>query len=243
MLLGIISDLHSNLEATRAVLKRLDEIRPAKIICLGDVTGYYANPNEVIEILREREIPVVLGNHDAAVCGLDEPWFFNENAQSAIQWQRENVKREHMAWLRSAAAELRVNCDILGVHGAPGNRDDYILDWLDSMRYVEYLMTAKVRVCFFGHSHRPSIFGDRGIEPRPSHNGSFVLNPQSRYFVNPGAVGQPRDHDSRAAFGLYETEQRVFEFCRVAYDVERTMAKTLEVGLPPQLAHRLARGK
>ena len=243
MLLGIIADLHANLEATCAVLKKLDEVRPAKIVCLGDVTGYYSNPNEVIEILRERNISIVLGNHDAAVCGLDEPWFFNENAQSAIHWQRANVKSEHMAWLRSAVGELRVNCEILAVHGAPGNRDDYILDWLDSMRYIEYLVTAQARVCFFGHSHRPCIFGDRGIQPRPNHNGLFVLNPHNRYFINPGSVGQPRDHDSRAAFGLYETEDRMFEFCRVTYDIEKTMTKTLEAGLPQQLAYRLAKGK
>ena len=243
MLLGIIADLHANLEATCAVLKKLDEVRPAKIVCLGDVTGYYSNPNEVIEILRERNISIVLGNHDAAVCGVDEPWFFNENAQSAIHWQRANVKSEHMAWLRSAVGELRVNCEILAVHGAPGNRDDYILDWLDSMRYIEYLVTAQARVCFFGHSHRPCIFGARGIQPRPNHNGLFVLNPHNRYFINPGSVGQPRDHDSRAAFGLYETEDRMFEFCRVTYDIEKTMTKTLEAGLPPQLAYRLAKGK
>lgn len=243
MLLGIIADLHANLEATRAVLRQLDDARPAKIICLGDVTGYYSSPNEVIELLRERDIPVVLGNHDAAVCGLDEPWFFNENAQSAIHWQRATLKPEHMLWLRGAAGELRVNGDILAVHGAPGNRDDYILDWLDSMRYVDYLASAQVRVCFFGHSHRPCVFGDRGIQPRPNQNGSIVLNSQNRYFVNPGSVGQPRDRDSRAAFGLYETDSHAFEFCRVAYDIERTMSKTLEAGLPPQLAYRLAKGK
>ena len=243
MLLGVIADLHANLEATCAVLQKLDKVRPASIICLGDVTGYYANPNEVIEILRERDIPIVLGNHDAAVCGLDEPWFFNENAQAAIHWQRANTKREHIEWLRSAAGELRVNWETLAVHGAPGNRDDYILDWLDSMRYVDYLVTAQVRVCLFGHSHRPCIFGDRGIQPKPNQNGAFVLNPHNRYFVNPGSVGQPRDRDSRAAFGLYETDNNTFEFCRVEYDIEKTMARTLEAGLPPKLAYRLAKGK
>ncbi len=243
MLVGIIADLHANLEATKAVFRKLDEIRPERVVCLGDVTGYYANPNEVIDMVRERNIPTLMGNHDAAVCGLEEPWFFNENAQAVIHWQAAQLRPEHRDWLRAIPREISIDEDTLAVHGAPGNRDDYILDWLDAMRYVEYLMRANARVCFFGHSHRAALFGERGSGPQSTQSNCFTLNPNNRYFINPGSVGQPRDHDPRAAFGIYETEKRVFEFCRVEYNIAVTARGVIEAGLPPQLARRLERGK
>lgn len=243
MLVGIIADLHANLEATQAVLHQLDLIRPKKIVCLGDITGYYANPNEVIEEVRKRGIETIMGNHDAAVCGIEEPWFFNEAAQSAVRWQSENLLDEHRAWLAGAPTEMRINEDVLAVHGAPGNRDDYIVDWLDAMRHVEHLIRANARVCFFGHSHRVSLFSERGASPRSVQSNCYNLALDNRYFINPGSVGQPRDHDPRAAFGLYESEKRMFEFCRVDYDFEKTAQKAINAGLPPALANRLYKGK
>ena len=243
MLVGIIADLHANLEATRAVLKELDRVNPDQIICLGDITGYYANPNEVVEIIRERGIPTIMGNHDAAVCGLEEPWFFNEKAQRAIKWQVSQLHKDHREWLAKSPTEMNVNNEILAVHGAPGNRDDYILDWLDAMRHLEYLVRAKKRVCFFGHSHRATIYSERGMVPKSTENAYALSTAQNRYFLNPGSVGQPRDRDPRAAFGLYESETKVFEFCRIEYDIDTAARKVVEAGLPPELARRLTLGK
>jgi diadenosine tetraphosphatase ApaH/serine/threonine PP2A family protein phosphatase len=243
MLIGIIADLHANLEATRAVLQELDRVGPKRVICLGDVAGYYADPNEVIGLIRERNIPTLSGNHDAAVCGLEEPWFFNDLAKAAIEYQSRILLEEHRQWLAEAPEQIRIDEDTLAVHGAPGNRDDYLLDWLDAMAHVEHLIRAKVSVCFFGHSHRAVVLGERGSDPENGESNCHVVNPHNRYFINPGSVGQPRDHDPRAAFGLYETERRVFEFCRVPYDLETTARKTLEAGLPPPLARRLFEGK
>lgn len=243
MLVGIIADLHANLEATQAVLREIDRIRPDRVVCLGDITGYYANPNEVVAMVRERGIPTVMGNHDASVCGLEEPWFFNEAAQAAVRWQSETLYEEHRAWLSTAPTEVRIDDDTIAVHGAPGNRDDYILDWLDAMRHVESLIRANAHVCFFGHSHRVSLFSERGTGPQTVQPNCYTLAQDNRYFINPGSVGQPRDHDPRAAFGLYESEKRVFEFCRVEYDIETAARKTIEAGLPRALAMRLSRGK
>lgn len=243
MRLGIIADLHANLEASQAVLAQLDDLRPDKIICLGDATGYYTNPNEVVSLVRERNIEMLMGNHDSAVCGLEEPWFFNENAQAAIRWQSQLLLPEHRAWLAELPPQLQVDSEMLAVHGAPGNRDDYIVDWLDAMRHMDYLARANVQICFFGHSHRATMLSERGSLLRKDGANTFEIVPGNRYFINPGSVGQPRDRDPRAAFGIYDTEGRTFEFRRVAYDVDTAARKVVDAGLPVQLARRLLEGR
>lgn len=243
MLLAIIADLHANLEASQAVFAQLDEIRPDRVICLGDITGYYSNPNEVVALVRERNIEMLMGNHDSAVCGLEEPWFFNDNAQAAIKWQTQILLPEHREWLAARPSQLNVDSNTIAVHGAPGNRDDYIVDWLDAMRHMEQLSRMNVRICFFGHSHRATMLSERGSLLRKNGANSFDISPANRYFINPGSVGQPRDRDPRAAFGLYDTESRKFEFHRVEYDMDTAARKVLNAGLPVQLARRLLEGR
>lgn len=243
MLIAVVTDLHANLEATEAVFREIDKRKPDIVICLGDLTGYNANPNEVIDIVRGRKVPTVMGNHDAAVCGLEDPWFFRASAKKAIEWQFEQVREDNRQWLASAPEQIKFNGQCLGVHGSPSSRDDYIVDWLDAMRQMEYLDGRDARICFFGHSHRPSFFSDKGGVPVLGTANTYHLDPTSRYFINPGAVGQPRDRDPRAAFGLFETDKLTFEFCRVEYDVEECARKVMDAGLPPELAQRLARGK
>ena len=130
----------------------------------------------------------------------------------------------------------------LGVHGSPSSRDDYIIDWLDAMRQLEYLNGRDVTICFFGHSHRPSFFSEKG-NTTVSNSNIRQFQPANRYFVNPGAVGQPRDRDPRAAYGFYDTEKNTFEFCRIEYDIDTCQRKILAAGLPMELARRLAVGK
>lgn len=243
MLIAIISDLHANLEATQAVFRELDKRKPEKIVCLGDLTGYNASPNEVVDIIRERQIPTVMGNHDAAVCGLEDPWFFRSSAKRAIEWQMELLRDDNRRWLATAPERIKFNCASLGVHGSPGCRDDYIIDWLDAMRQMEYLDGKNLRLCFYGHSHRPALFSDKGAAQSVQADSIHPLGPANRYFINPGAVGQPRDRDPRAAYGYYDTDKQTFEFCRVDYDIARCQRRILEAGLPEDLASRLAKGK
>ncbi|MBI5092028.1 MAG: metallophosphoesterase family protein [Candidatus Hydrogenedentes bacterium] len=238
-----MADLHANLEATQAILKKLDEIRPDRIICLGDLAGYNANPNEVIDLIRERDIACLMGNHDAAACGLEEPWFFNSHAQAAISWQAERLREDNRRWLRNLPPAIRLNGKFIGVHGALVSRDDYILDWLDAMRQMDALEESGVRICFFGHSHRASLFSEKGGVEITGQTITCQLHRNNRYFINPGSVGQPRDHDCRAAFGLFDTANLTFEFCRVEYDIEITAGKILACGLPAGLANRLAAGR
>jgi len=243
MLIGIIADLHANLEATRAVFDELDRIGPDRIVCLGDLAGYNANPNEVIDIVNERHIWSVMGNHDAVACGLEEPWFFNSKARKAIKWHRKRLRRDNKQWLATAPEQLPFYDACLGVHGSPENRDDYIVDWLDALRQFEFLNGTGIEVCFFGHSHHASIFSERGNSPSAETSTRYTLRPGNRYLINPGSVGQPRDSDPRAAFGLFDTEARFFEFHRVEYDIDAAAHKIVQAGLPVELARRLARGK
>lgn len=243
MLIAIIADLHANLEATGAVFEGIERRKPDKILCLGDLTGYNANPNEVVDEVRGRAIPCVMGNHDAACCGLEDPWFFRAAAKKAIETHFEFLRDDNKRWLSSCPEQITFNGTCLGVHGSPSSRDDYIVDWLDAMRQLEYLNGRSINVCFFGHSHRPSFFSEKGSSNNISAGVVVQLQPGNRYFINPGAVGQPRDRDPRAAFGLFDTTKMTFEFCRVEYDVKTTQRKILQAGLPGELARRLAKGK
>jgi diadenosine tetraphosphatase ApaH/serine/threonine PP2A family protein phosphatase len=243
MLIGIITDLHSNLEATLAVLRALDERGLDNIYCLGDIAGYNANPNEVVELIRSRGIPRIMGNHDAVVSGLEKPTFYSSMAVAALAWQEKVVSAENREWLSQSPEQLRIGEKCLGVHGAPSDRDVYIVDWLDAMNEFTLLNNAGVEVCFFGHTHRASFFRDQGHVSIPTTNSECRLAAGNRYLINPGAVGQPRDGDPRAAYGIMNTDNLVFEFHRVEYDIPTAAQKILDVGLPKQLAQRLFRGK
>ena len=242
MQIAIIADLHANLEATLAVFREIDKRKPDKIVCLGDLTGYNANPNEVVDIIREREIPCIMGNHDAAVCGLEDPWFFRAAAKQVIEWQLDVIRDDNRRWLSMCPEQIVFRGTCLGVHGSPSSRDDYIIDWLDAMRQLEYLNGRDVTICFFGHSHRPSFFSEKG-NTTVSNSTIRQFQNANRYFVNPGAVGQPRDRDPRAAYGIFDTDKMTFEFCRIAYDIETAQRKIMAAGLPLELARRLSVGK
>jgi len=243
MRIAIIADLHANLEATQAVFKEIDNRSPDKVFCLGDLAGYNTEHNEVVDIIREREIPSIMGNHDASVCGVEDPWFFREGAKYAVEWQRDILRDDNRAWLANRPDRIVFRRIYLGVHGAPDSRDNYLLDWLDAMRQMEYLEGHEINICFFGHSHKPSFFSERGAEEEVMGGAIHKLRPLTHYFINPGAVGQPRDRDPRAAFGLFDTEKLTFEFCRVEYDIDRCADKIVKAGLPKELARRLVKGK
>ncbi len=244
MLIGIMADLHSNIEATKAVLKALDDIGPERIICLGDIVGYNADPNAVIDIIRERTITRIIGNHDAIVSGLEDPsFFYSSKALVALEWHLEHVREDNRQWLAKAPKQAVFEEQFLAVHGAPSDRDAYINDWLDAMREFAALDGTGTRVCFFGHSHRPSIFGEYNCVATTAKSSKLTLSPSNRYLINPGSVGQPRDHDPRAAFGLFDTEAMTFEFCRVEYDVASVARKVIAAGLPKKLAERLFKGR
>jgi diadenosine tetraphosphatase ApaH/serine/threonine PP2A family protein phosphatase len=238
---AIVSDLHANLEALTAALSTIDEMGIEHIVCLGDIVGYNANPNECVDLIREREIPCISGNHDAVACGLEEPWGFNPIALSAALWTRENLTSDNAEWLR----QLPINRTIDGflmAHGSPTDRDCYMFSWEDVLPHMNFLEERESELCFFGHTHCPGIFSTDGAYSLDG-DGVFDAGGEKPFFINPGSVGQPRDGDPRASFGTFDSEQQRYELVRLEYAVDRAAERVVRAGLPNFLAERLYVGR
>ena len=238
---AVISDIHANLEALNAVLKRIEGLEVDGTICLGDVVGYNANPEECVNLIRERDIPTMCGNHDAVACGLEEPWGFNPVALSAALWTRENLSEDNLEWLRNLPDVQRFG-ELLAVHGAPTSRNTYLFTWEDVLPYIPYVEEKECSVCVFGHTHSPGIFSSDGVYGVDS-DGKFDLGNDKTFFINPGSVGQPRDGDPRAAFGIYDSDARIYQHVRIPYPVKKAADRVLNEGLPHFLAERLFLGR
>ncbi len=243
MRIAVLTDIHSNLEAFQAVLADIEKQDIVRTICLGDIAGYNANPNECIEIVRKKRIDSIMGNHDAVCCRLEEPWFFRSAAKAAAVWTAGVLTKENQEFLRQLPNEVYFNSVCFGVHGSPTGRDEYMYDWLDAVRHLQILEDRKVKICFFGHSHIPSFFSETGMHARIEYGKKLPLSRGAYYFINFGSVGQPRDSDPRAAYGIVEfaeSDDRIrIEFRRVAYDIDTACRKIEESNLPDQLSRRL----
>src|SRR5919205_3252314 len=241
---AVISDIHGNLEALEAVLSDVpDGIE--RIYCLGDVIGYGANPNECCDLVREREMPLITGNHDLAVTDLstDLAWF-NPVAAAAIEWTREQLTEENAHFLRTLSRTMQEG-GILFVHGSVRDPDEDIVNAAVARENLAALKKKypDVQVCFFGHTHV------KAIAPSPNGpitgSGALDLTSGGPYLVNPGSVGQPRDGDTFASYVLAENvpdgPQITYHF--VEYDVEKAQTKIRAAGLPNILADRLSHGR
>ncbi len=238
---ALISDIHSNLEALAAVVDALKTEAVDKCVCLGDIVGYAANPNECIEIVRDVSDIAVLGNHDSAVVGATGIEGFNPLAGKAVLWTSDAISAQNREYLSSLPASAELEGSLL-VHSSPSNPAMW--------RYIFSIDDAKMEfhhfgheICVVGHSHQPLTFiqfRDRVIaEMRPA----VEIERGNRYIVNVGSVGQPRDLDPRAAYGLYDSRQRMLTIKRIEYDVLTTRRKIIEAGLPQFLGDRLVAGR
>lgn len=238
---AILSDIHSNLEALRAVLADARD-RADGCLCLGDVVGYGADPGPCIDLIAERCDGIVAGNHEHGVAGLIGLDWFNPWARVAAEWTRGRLGAEAHAWL-AALPLAREVADATLVHASPAHPEewDYLVSSEDGFTAFGAFAT---RVCFVGHSHVPRAW----VQGSWGHDYDAVpqtvtLDAGCRYIVNVGSVGQPRDHDPRAAYALWDLDARRVEIRRVAYDVVAAQAKILSAGLPGLLAKRLAEGR
>lgn len=241
---AVISDIHSNLEAFQAVLDGIAELHADRILCLGDVAGYHADPNACIELLREKNITSILGNHDAAACGFSSPHDFNPIALEAILWTRRHVTPENSDFLRTLPRELQVNGLFL-CHGTIHDTNHYILSHDDVRDAFELMaeLPGAPRICLHGHSHLPSAFRFQNSVIARERGELLTLSPSAAYLINPGSVGQPRDGDPRAAFLIHDDAVGTVTFFRVDYDRETCQNKIIAAGLPAKLALRLALGQ
>ncbi len=241
----VLSDLHANLEALEAALRAADG-RWDRVVVLGDLVGYGADPNAVIDrVVSLSPVAVIRGNHDKAASGVDDASSFNPAARAAAQWTYETLTPEHRSYLQSlAAGPILVDETLEICHGAPFDEDFYVFDGSDAWRALE---STRSSLCFFGHTHVAvafvrsgnlfeAVIPDDGETPVQAQNGRRLL-------VNPGSVGQPRDGDPRAGFALYDSEAGVVTMRRVEYDVGAAQEKILAAGLPRALASRLGVGR
>jgi predicted phosphodiesterase len=237
---AILSDIHANLEALDAVLADARAQSCTHFVCLGDVVGYNANPSECVQRIQELACPVVKGNHDEQASIATPTESFNELAEEAIDWTREHLSADDKTWL-SELRLTRLVGDFTIVHATldTPERWGYVFNDLDAIASFTCQHTP---LCFFGHTHWPTAFVcDDNV--RRITVGQIVLDARKKYLINPGSIGQPRDRDWRAAYGIYDVERQVVEQRRVKYDLETAQRKILAAGLPDRLATRLAAGR
>ena len=244
----VLTDIHGNIDALEAVLAAAGAVEAH--LLLGDVVGYGAGPNEVIECIRGlAPAAMIRGNHDKVIAGLEVPESFNPAALQSAAWTAETLTAEHRDWLASLPQGPAIVDDVVEIcHGMPNDEDEYLFTPRDAARALD---AARRPVCLFGHTHVPACYILSLDEPdllmvedtgqgRPLE---LSLDERRRFVVNPGAVGQPRDGDPRAAYAVYDSEARTLTLSRIEYDVERAQRRIRDAGLPDILARRLAVGR
>ena len=237
---AIIADIHANLEALQVVLKDAKEQHCTHYACLGDVVGYNANPKECLDIIREMGMPCIKGNHDEYCSNEGAMEGFNPYAAEAVSWTRRQLSPEDRKWLRELKY-LRLVASFSIVHATLDGpqRWGYVFDRLAAAASFTYQNT---NVCFFGHTHVPVAF-IRDSVVRGGTYSKFKVEPGRKYFVNVGAVGQPRDGNPKAGYVVYDLDEGTIELRRLDYDIASAQAKIIKAGLPPRLAERLALGR
>ena len=240
----VLSDLHSNIQALDAVMDDAESHGFDQVVVLGDLVGYGADPAAVIDrTLALTPAVMIRGNHDKVCCGLESPALFNDAARAAAEWTGAVLDAGRLEVLRNLPkGPALVNAEIEICHGAPFDEDHYVFDDVDASRAAD---AAGARICLFGHTHLPAIYataqdpviatGDPSDELRLPASGPVLMNV--------GSVGQPRDGDPRAAYGLLDQDKGTIRIRRVDYDIRSAQMAILNAGLPPWLAMRLERGQ
>jgi predicted phosphodiesterase len=243
----ILSDIHANIDALEAVLAAAPPATWDRALVLGDLVGYGAEPNAVIErTLALDPLMVIRGNHDKAASGVEDGSSFNYVARLSAQWTFEALTPEYREYLRTLPQGPATVDDTVEIcHGAPFDEDHYIFDSDDASRALD---AASRPLCLFGHTHLPVVFRRHpalfdGFVPEGPDDSTLGIVPGMNYLVNVGSVGQPRDGDPRAAFGIYDSEAATLLMRRVNYPVEMAQRRILNAGLPASLANRLAIGR
>lgn len=233
----ILSDIHDNYEAFQTVINKKSELRPEVIVYLGDILGYGASPHECLELARAEKGIYILGNHEHAIVKADTEDGLQYTAAWAIDWTRQRLNAEEREFLKSFEL-MRVENDITFVHASPREpaEFDYISEHRDADRAFRHL---KTRICFVGHTHVPALFKEGEAKTHPLGPGTITLDKHSRYIINGGSVGQPRDRDKRLSFVVFDSETSELTHYRYDYDKETSARKIREAGLPQSLAERL----
>jgi predicted phosphodiesterase len=242
----ILSDMHANWDAFETVLRRARRKRYEAVLVLGDLVGYGAAPNQVVEAVRGLgpRLFTVRGNHDKVVAGIDSGSNFNQTALTAAQWTTGRLTAGSLRYVRELPqGPLQVEPEMAICHGSPLDEDTYVFSDVDAW---EIFSRYEMPVTFFGHTHIPSLFWLEGrllgVKALRGTSGRIVLSPGGRYLINPGSIGQPRDRDPRASYMIYDSRKRVVTWYRIPYAIGDAQARIRKAGLPNSLADRLAVG-
>jgi diadenosine tetraphosphatase ApaH/serine/threonine PP2A family protein phosphatase len=247
---AILSDVHGNLEALTAVLEDMENRLIKKTVFLGDAIGYGANPEECFNLIDKKSNLMILGNHDLAIAagsGIDD---LNEDAAIAVKWTTRVIKEQSREKIKALPLD-HIDNGLHFVHGSPYKpiKFNYILTEKDAERGFS---ESKGNIIFVGHSHIPKIFIE--VEYSRTFTGEvrkikeerateLQIESKYRYIINVGSVGQPRDGDSRAAYGIYDSDEGTYFLIRVPYNVEGAAEKIKKAGLPEGLSNRLRSGR
>lgn len=240
---AVISDIHANLEALQTVLAEIDKEEIEDVVCLGDIVGYGADPVACLQVIRERQIICLQGNHDRQMVGeIDENT--RDYAVEALLWTRAQLDEDAIEFLIDLPEQFSLGGVFLFCHGSPRERDEYIVHIPGMQANLQHLHAnyPEIRVCFFGHTHLPSIIGGDLAVQELTETGSFSLDRLSTYLINPGGVGQPRDKCPKASFVTFDRSSWTLTFHRLEYDIDAARQKILEAELPRKLAERLMFG-
>ncbi|MCU0606891.1 MAG: metallophosphatase family protein [Candidatus Edwardsbacteria bacterium] len=245
MTYAIISDIHGNYDALSAVLGDIMRSRVDRVVCLGDIVGYGAEPGKCIAAVQGLDGWTVAGNHDHGAIGQLDPSYFNANARRACEWTAAVLSAADRRYLAALPLQRRIEDGdrrCIAVHSTPLRPEDW--HYILSIDEAEYQFEQFGEpVCLVGHSHQPVFW-----QLSPAGECSIVgreylrLEPGRRYIINAGSVGQPRDGDPRACYALCDGDRRELVIRRVEYDIGAAQKKILKAGLPPRLAERLAHG-
>jgi len=238
---GIISDVHSNVVALRAVLDELAEAGVDEYLCLGDIVGYGPRPNQCCDLIRELNCRSVRGNHDEAAVDPSKAEWFTSPARACLLWNRRQLREDNLKFLATLEPTMPIGEDITICHGSVPDADHYTVTPADAALSFEVMQTA---LALFGHTHYAEWFTLRDGDGLPAEHphprgGTCKIEHGLLYLVNPGAVGQPRDGNEDAAYAVYDDDTGEIRLHRIEYDIARTSEQMRQAGLPESMWARL----
>jgi predicted phosphodiesterase len=259
---AFISDIHGNEIALRTVLKEIDGQKIKNILCLGDIVGYGPRPRECVDIVRARNIPSAIGNHDLTASTLRDMGNYHEESGAALEWTRRQLSQKDKDYLRNLKSSIKFD-EFTITHGCPFGLDEFeyvigpdeafdkVFSRLKEFKSAEE--RKKYEICFIGHTHSPCHYSlsKRIVRPKKKNvqgdhaygDLALKLSKSSYHLINCGSVGQPRDDDSRACYVTFDTKSRELKYHRVNYNIEKVQAQILATTLPGNLAARLENGR
>ncbi len=242
MRIGIFSDVHANIEALNAVLTAYESESIDKYVCIGDTVGYGASPNECCDRIRKLAAFTILGNHDAAVAGRMDYSYYYDAARNALDLHRKQLSADNIEWLKSLPYEVRED-QLTWCHGSPLNLEEfeYIFSTEQAARCLD-IWDELGMATFIGHSHLCKSFALTPGDVYEVVAPKFVIRPDHRYIISVGSVGQPRDYDNRASYTIFDTDEKSFEFKRVAYDIDAAAQRIFDSDLERNFGNRLFLG-